>query len=86
MGWFELEKDYRACFSSGQGDPRRMTRRDCIKVEREAQDVDKLQSSLVDKDLASQSVARSHCAHRLVAAGLLAMPERTGLCGSSKAV
>lgn len=63
-----------------------MTQGDCIKLKREEQDVDKLQSSQADKDLASQPLVRSHCAHRIVAAGLLAMPERTGLCGSSKAV
>lgn len=63
-----------------------MTQRDRVKLEREEHDVDKRQSSQVDKDLASQSVARSHCAHRLVVAGLLATPERSGLRGSSKAV
>lgn len=74
-----------ASLFQGEGIPD-IGHRETASSSREEQDVDKLQSSQADKDLASQPLVRSHCAHRLVAAGLLAMPERTGLCGASKAV
>lgn len=56
-----------------------------IESARQKQNASKLQSSQPARNLSSQLLAWSHCAHWLVTAGLLAMPEQTGLCGLQKA-
>lgn len=58
----------------------------CIEFARQKQNAGKLQIGQTDMGLSSQLLFQSHCAHWLVASGLLAMPERTGFCGSQKAV
>lgn len=60
--------------------------RGCIEFARQKQNAGKMQSGQADMSLSSQLLSQSHCAHWLVASGLLAMPERTGFCGSQKAV